>query len=112
MITQLTFSFTTTPFLVLSFSDSVRVWSRVYFYGAVWTLVCLVFFASGAKGALKARLDKRQGRANAKMVRSMSTDSLTGKEPILGISKDLESDMTQAMEEIKAEIDLRQRKSS
>jgi len=44
-------------------------------------------------------------------VRSSSTDSLTGKDPILGISKDPEDDVNEAMKEIRAEMDMRQRKA-
>lgn len=44
------------------------------------------------------------------MVRSLSTDSLTGKEPILGISKDPEGDINEAVEEIRAEVEARQKK--
>ncbi|KAG6022072.1 hypothetical protein E4U41_002321 [Claviceps citrina] len=112
VVTQLTFSFATTPFLVLTFSGAVRAWSRVYFYGAAWTIICLIFFASPGKAALRAELEKRQGRASTKLLRSISTDSLTGKEPILGISKDPERDVTEAMEELKAEVESRQQKKS
>ncbi|GAB0135384.1 hypothetical protein EsDP_00003724 [Epichloe bromicola] len=105
LLTQLTFSFATTPFLLLTFSDAMRAWSRVYFYGAAWTVLCLIFFASPGKMALKAELEKRQGRAGAKLVRSISTDSLTGKEPILGISKDLERDVAEAVEELRAGVE-------
>lgn len=112
IVTQLTFSFATTPFLVLTFADSIRAWSRVYFYGAAWTVIGLLFFASPGKAVLKAELEKRQGKASAKLVRSASTDSLTGKDPILGISKDPERDVTEAMAEIRAEVEARQKKTS
>ncbi|KAG6095667.1 hypothetical protein E4U31_005760 [Claviceps sp. LM219 group G6] len=113
IFTQLTFSFATTPFLVLTFSDAVRAWSRVDFYGAVWTIACLVFFASPGKTTLKAELEKRQGRVSEKLVRSASTDSLTGNQPMLGISKDLGRDVTEAMEELTAaEVETRQKKKS
>jgi lysophospholipid acyltransferase len=36
---------------------------------------------------------------------------LNGKEPILGISKDPEGDVHEAMEEIRAEMEMRQRKA-
>jgi lysophospholipid acyltransferase len=111
-VTQLTFSFATTPFLVLNFMDSIRAWSRVYFYGAAGTMLGLMFFASPGKATLRKELEKRQGRASAKMVRSISSDSLTGRDPILGISKDLESDVTEAMAEIRAEVEARQKKSA
>ncbi|KHN97685.1 Membrane bound O-acyl transferase, MBOAT [Metarhizium album ARSEF 1941] len=112
IVTQLTFSFATTPFIVLNFADSYRAWSRVYFYGAVWTITCLIFFASPGKTVLKERLEKRQGRASAKLSRSLSNDSLTGKEPILGISKDPERDVTEAVAEFRAEVEARQKKAS
>ncbi|KND91620.1 Lysophospholipid acyltransferase, partial [Tolypocladium ophioglossoides CBS 100239] len=108
--TQLTFSFATTPFLVLSFANSTRAWARVYFYGFAWTLAALAFFASPGKAMLKAQLEKRQGRASAKLVRSISTDSLTGNQPILGISTDPERDVNEAVEEFRAEVEARQRK--
>ena len=86
--TQATFAFAVCPFLVLTFSDSLRTWSRVYFYGLLWTVATLIFFSSPGKAMLKKQLEKRHGRASAKLVRTISTDSLTGGQPILGISKD------------------------
>lgn len=47
---------------------------------------------------------------SARLVRSISTDSLTGKEPILGISKDIEDDINEAVREIRAEVEARQKK--
>lgn len=110
IVTQLTFSFTTTPFLVLSFSDSFLAWSRVYLYAFVWTVGSLIFFASPAKVMLKKQLEKRTGKASAKLVRTLSTDSLSGGHPILGISKDPEGDLNEAVTEIRAEVEARQRK--
>ncbi|KAG6002149.1 hypothetical protein E4U21_003424 [Claviceps maximensis] len=112
VITQLTFSFATTPFLVLTFTNSMRAWSRVYFYGAAWTIACLVFFASPAKLTLRAELEKRQECASAKLEPSTSTDSLTGTEPVLGISRDLERDVAEAMKELKAGVESSAKKKS
>ncbi|KYK55868.1 MBOAT family protein [Drechmeria coniospora] len=112
LATQLTFSFVTTPFLLLSFGGSVHAWAQVYYYAFVWTVAALVFFASPGKAMLKAQLEKAQGKASSKLVRSMSSDSLTGKEPILGISRDLERDVHEAVEEIRAEVDALQRKKA
>ncbi|PHH77588.1 hypothetical protein CDD82_3450 [Ophiocordyceps australis] len=112
VVTQLTFSFTTTPFLVLGLSCSLRAWSRVYFYALTWTVASLVLFASPAKPMLKARLEQRQGKARAGMTRSVSTDSLMAKEPILGISTDAQRDLNEAVREIKAEVEARQKKNS
>lgn len=103
--TQLTFSFATAPFLILRFGDCLRVWSRVYFYALVWTLAVLAFFASPGKAMLGKQLEKRQGKASARLVRTVSSESLSGGHPILGISKDPERDINEAIEEIKAEME-------
>lgn len=108
LITQLTFSFATTPFILLAFSSSLKAWSRVYYYAFAWTLAALLFFASPAASRLRRRLERRQGKANAKLLRSLSSDSLTGREPILGISKDLQSDVNEAVAELRAEVEARQ----
>lgn len=102
--TQLTFAFAVNPFLTLTFSRSIQVWARVYFYALIWTIGSLIFFASPAKALLRKRLEKRQGKASAKLVRTISTESLSGGHPILGISKDPEGDVTEAIEELKSEL--------
>ncbi|KAK5997394.1 putative Xaa-Pro aminopeptidase P [Cladobotryum mycophilum] len=112
LVTQVVFSFATLPFLVLAFDDSIRTWSRVYFYGFVGTVVSIAFFATPGKVILKKQLEKRQGKASVKLSRSLSTDSLTGKEPILGISKDPEQDINEAVGELKAELEAFQKKKS
>lgn len=104
LVTQLTFSFTTLPFLVLGFGDSFRAWSHVYFYAFIWTTASMAFFASPGKALLKKKLESRQGKASARLKRSTSSESLSGMEPILGISKDPEEDLAEAMSEFKAEI--------
>lgn len=108
--TQLTFAFAVCPFLILTFSGSFLTWARVYFYALVWTVGTLVFFSSPGKAMLRKQLEKRHGRANARLVRTISTDSLTGGQPILGISKDPEGDINEAIEEIRAEVEAREKK--
>lgn len=112
MITQFTFSFTTVPFLILTFSGSLLAWSRVYVYAVVWTVGTLAFFSSPGKAMLAKQLEKRQGKVRAKIVRTISTESLHGREPILGISKDPEEDISEAMKELRAEMEARQKKAS
>ncbi|KAI9897443.1 hypothetical protein N3K66_007299 [Trichothecium roseum] len=107
--TQATFAFATAPFLILHFRQCLLVWFRVFFYALVWTVASLAFFASPGKAVLKSQLEKRLGRTRAKLERTISTDSLTGKEPILGISKDPEGDINEAIEELKAEIELKEK---
>lgn len=107
--TQLTFAFAVSPFLVLSFSGSIKVWGRVYFYALLWTFATFGFFLSPGKAWLKKQLEQRQGRASARLVRTVSTESLTGGHPILGISTDPEGDVTEAIQEIRAEIEKKKR---
>lgn len=76
LVTQLAFSFTTTPFLVLGFADSIKVWARVYFYAIVATAVGQAFFSSPARGVLKKKIEVRNAGAGVQLKRSASTESL------------------------------------
>lgn len=104
LVTQITFSFATTPFLTLTLRGSLQAWSSLYFYGLIWTLGALAFFSSPGLLIIKKQLEKRQGRHRAQLQRSISTESISGMEPILGISKDPSGDINEAVEELKAEI--------
>lgn len=104
LFTQLTFTFTTLPFLILGFGDSFRAWANVNFYAFIWTLAAMAFFSSPGKVMLKKKLESRQGKASARLKRSISSESLSGKEPILGISKEPDEDLAEAVSEFKAEI--------
>lgn len=64
----------------------------------------MVFFASPGKVVLKKKLEARQGKASARLKRSISSESLSGMEPILGISKEPDEDLAEAVNEFKAEI--------
>jgi lysophospholipid acyltransferase len=100
------------PFLVLTFSGSILAWSRVYFYAVIWTMGAMIFFISPGKTVLRKRLEARQGNATAKLVRTLSSDSISGKDPILGISTDPEKDISEAVEELRAEVKARQKKKN
>lgn len=84
-------------------------WSRVYFYAVIWTVAALGFFSSPGKKLLSKQLENYQGKGSVKLVRTVSTESLTGGHPILGISKDPERDITEAVEELRAEVEALQR---
>ncbi len=110
LTTQLTFSFAAAPFLILTFSGSLMVWSRVYFYGAVGTAVLTVFFASPARAYLKKEIEKRNAKAgvnggkggkDGKLSRSASSDSLSSRAPVMGITQDLEMEFDEAISEIR-----------
>lgn len=105
------------PFLILSFSGSIKAWSRVYFYAIVGTAASMAFFASPAKKYLKSKLDERAARAGVvkkdeprkagEMHRSASTESL--REPLLGISSDPQQELDDAINEIREEIEEKRR---
>lgn len=110
--TQLVFSFTTAPFLILGFSDSIKAWARVYFYGILSVVASMAFFASPARATLRKQLEEHNARAGVKLKKSASTESLTGREPVMGLSADLEKDLDEAVQELRTEIEARQRAST
>ncbi|KAK8034808.1 Lysophospholipid acyltransferase [Apiospora rasikravindrae] len=122
LATQLVFCFVTAPFVILRFDDSIKVWSRVYFYAAFITFSSFAFFHSPGKQWLRAKLERRTRDAGVKMARSVSSDSLNStsgggreKRPPLvgpGLSEDMTKETNEAFEEIRAEIKRRQSQSS
>ncbi|KAK3944715.1 putative O-acyltransferase [Diplogelasinospora grovesii] len=134
LTTQLAFSFATAPFLILSFSGSVQLWARVYFYGIIGTLASMAFFASPAKLYLKKQIEARAAKAGVELKstpaitptdrkpgvgdrgelpRTVSTDSISSsREPLLGLSQDPQRELDEAISEIKAEMEARKRKGS
>lgn len=108
--------------MILRFDDSIKVWSRVYFYAAFITFSSFAFFHSPGKQWLRAKLERRTRDAGVKMAGSISSDSLNGnatggreKRPKLvgpGLSEDMTRDADEAFEEIRAEIKRRQSQSS
>lgn len=106
-------SFAVAPFLVLSFSGSVLAWSRVYFFVVIGVLVTMAFFHSPAKQYLREKLEARQKRPGVQLARSLSQDSLVGREPVLGVAQDPERELDEAVREMKADfVELRRRQQS
>ncbi|KAF5859036.1 lysophospholipid acyltransferase [Aspergillus alliaceus] len=107
VVTQLTLSFAVMPFIFLSFSDSIRVWRSVYFYGIVGNIVSLALFASPAKGLL---LKKLRGRNRPHVPRTVSSENM--RQPTLGLPNDAIQEFDDAVQEIRTEIESRQRRGS
>jgi len=61
---------------------------------------------------LRKQLEQRQGKAGAKLTRTLSQDSLSGREPVLGVAADPQREIDEAMEEIKAGVEARQKKKA
>ena len=108
MTTQLTFSFATGPFVTLTLSASLLVWSRVYFYAVIGTALATAFFASPARTYLIKQQAKRSGAGGAKMVRAKSQESLAANQPVLGLPADPQQDFQEILKEVQAEIEARQ----
>jgi len=107
LVTQLAFTFTVTPFIVLRFSDSIKVWARVYFYCIIGIAVSMAFFASPAKPYLIKRINARNAPA---IHRTVSQE--TYGPPTLGLPSDPGRDIDEAFEEIKQEVEIRRRRGS
>lgn len=112
LITQLAFSFTTAPFVLLTLPASFIVWSRVYFYAVIGTALSTAFFASPAKSFLVKKLNVRAGTSGPKLQRTQSSESIASKEPVLGLPPDPSKDLEEMMQEAKAEFEARQRRGS
>lgn len=105
--TQVAFDFTTAPFVILGWNDSLKCWARVYFYVMAGVAASMAFFNSPAKKYLTKRLDKRNHPHLRKTV-SQETQHL----PSLGLPEDPGRDIDDAIEEIRTEIETRQRRGS
>ncbi|TKA77586.1 hypothetical protein B0A49_01739 [Cryomyces minteri] len=105
LVTQLAFSYTVAPFILLSLHDSLLVWARVYFYCVIGAAVCLAFLSSPGKAWVKTELNKRN---KPKLERAESYDSLDG--PTLGLPNDPGQEFDEIVAEVRAEIAARKRR--
>jgi lysophospholipid acyltransferase len=109
LVTQLAFSFTTAPFVLLTLPASFLVWARVYFYAVIGTALSTAFFASPAKAFLIKKLNERAGTSGP-LKRTISQESLASKEPVLGLPAEPQKDLEEIVSEVRAEMEARQRK--
>ena len=107
LATQAAFCFTVAPFYLLSFSDSIKVWSRVYFYCPIGVALSMAFFASPAKSYLIKKLNTRN---HPRVHRTIHEETRYG--PTLGLPNDPGRDVDEAIEEIKMEVENRRRRGS
>ncbi|KAL5114533.1 Lysophospholipid acyltransferase [Pleosporales sp. CAS-2024a] len=131
VITQVIFAYTVAPFILLGFSDTLRVWSRVYFYALVSLAASFAVFSrrlpfrkqlvqlqtARAPQASTTSVDEsaieRAAREELKLTRATSQDSVASKKmPLHGISDDPEAEIDEIVREVKAEFDLRRRRGS
>jgi lysophospholipid acyltransferase len=118
-VTQFAFSFTTAPFIILGFTDSLKVWSRVWFYCLFGVAACFGFLNSPYKVQLVQALKKRTAQSSA------NTSSGTPQKPGLeraesnysshvggGIPDDPQKDFSEIVQEVKEELEKRKRRGS
>ncbi|OCK80814.1 MBOAT family protein [Lepidopterella palustris CBS 459.81] len=104
-LTQLSFSFTVAPFIYLSFSDSMKVWGRVYFYCLVGVAISLGCIFSPLKRKLQDQLKKRNRGKIEEVVKEEQEKERVQQEPTLGLPDDPEAEVEEIVAEIKRDIE-------
>jgi lysophospholipid acyltransferase len=135
IVTQVIFAYTVAPFILLGFSDTFKVWSRVYFYTLISVAASFAVFsrnlpfrkqlvkmqAARAPPASITHVDEsaiekaaREEIKREKLARTNSQDSVASsrKMPLHGIADDPEAEIDEIVREVKAEIEERRRRGS
>jgi lysophospholipid acyltransferase len=134
IVTQVIFAYTVAPFILLGFSDTFKVWARVYFYTLISVAVSFAVFSRNlpirkqlvqlqtarAPPASPAAVDEsaiekaaREEIKRETLARTNSHDSVTStKMPLHGIADDPEAMIDEIVGEVKAEIEERRRRGS
>ena len=100
LVTQLAFSFTTTPFILLSSHDSLKAWARVYFYCIIGVTICSVFLITPGKTYLQKRVKARTTRPD--LHRTPSQESMQGE--TLGVPSEPGHEFDEMVDEVMVEI--------
>jgi lysophospholipid acyltransferase len=102
LVTQLVFSFTTAPFILLSIHSSTLVWARVYFYAIIGVAGCSIFLATPGKTWLAKKVKARTGSSRPEMKRNESQDHLQG--ATLGVPVNPGKEFDEMVDEIVEEV--------
>jgi len=103
LITQISFAFVTTPFILLTLGDSLAVWARVYFYLIIGLGVGNAVLLTHGKTFLRNELKKR---SRPGLVRADSHDK---QGTYLGLPGDPGGEWDEMVEEVSAEMERRKR---
>ncbi|EME43207.1 hypothetical protein DOTSEDRAFT_72556 [Dothistroma septosporum NZE10] len=101
LATQLIFSFTTAPFILLTIHDSTLVWARVYFYGILAVLSTNLLLLTPAKTFLQKKVRARTS-TRPDLKRHESNESMQG--ATLGVPSDPGREYDEMVEEIVEEV--------
>lgn len=133
ILTQATFAFTVAPFILLDFSDTVKVWSRVYFYVLIGVAASFALFsrslpfrkqltqrqaarvAPAAAADLDASSVEKAAREEMNKISRVDSEASTAssrKAPTLGISDDPEAEIAEIIAGVNKEIADRRRRGS
>ncbi|KAJ4367002.1 Lysophospholipid acyltransferase [Neocucurbitaria cava] len=136
LLTQVVFAFTVAPFILLGFSDTLKVWARVYFYTLIGVAASFAVFskslpirkeitqlqaartpAPSSITPVDETLVEKTAREAVKRDRLQNNNSQENyagqrKVPILGIADDPEAEIDEIVREVKAEIEQRRRRGS
>lgn len=133
ILTQTMFGFTVAPFILLSFSSTMLVWARVYFYTLIGVGLSFALFSRSLP--FRKELVKRQSarlsptatdsiqqvakeevakdQRRQELQRTESADSaLVRRAPTLGIADDPEAEIDEIVAEVRREIEERRRRGS
>ena len=105
LVTQLAFSFTTAPFILLSINDSMLAWARVYFYCIIGVTVCSVFLITPGKAYLQKKVKARTATAKKPedpLRRTESQESMQG--GVLGVPNEPGREFDEMVDEIMEEV--------
>ena len=101
VVTQLGFAFATTPFIVLTLRNSMRVWAQVYFYCVVVVVLSSALIASPLKKQLQKRVKAYTSRPT--MQRNESHEHLQG--AMLGVPVDPGKEFDEFVDEVEEDTD-------
>lgn len=102
LVTQLTFSFVTAPFILLTIPASTTAWARVYFYAIIGTGACSLFLLTPGKPWLQKKVKAHSTRPTGQLHRNESQESLHG--ATLGVPNDPSQEWDEMVDEIMVEV--------
>lgn len=100
LVTQMAFSFTTAPFILLTLPDSLMVWARNYFLCPLGVLGVSLFLLTPGKAYLQRMVKERQTRPG--LQRGASMENLQG--ATMGVPTDPGQEWDEMVDEIMEEV--------